>query len=102
MLPSLLSGNAPEALRSEVRRLVEANSPHGIAAALRAMAARPDSTPLLATISVPALVIVGAEDGVTPPEVARAMHEAIPASRAASSSISARATALSGRSATRR
>jgi pimeloyl-ACP methyl ester carboxylesterase len=45
------------------------------------MAARPDSTPQLAEIDVPTLIVVGAEDAITPPSEARAMHEAIPGSR---------------------
>ena len=81
MLPKLLSPNAPEQLRAEVRRLIEANQRAGIAAALRAMAARPDSTPLLATIGVPTLIVVGAEDGLTPPSDSRAMHTAIAGSQ---------------------
>jgi pimeloyl-ACP methyl ester carboxylesterase len=83
MLPKLLSGNAPAALRDEVRRMIESNDRAGIAAALRAMAARPDSTPLLASIDVPALVIVGAEDALTPPSEAQAMFDAIPGCRIA-------------------
>src|SRR5207253_10150713 len=67
MLPKLLSGGASKSLQAEVRRLIEANDRRALAAALRAMAARPDSTPLLATIGVPTLVVVGAEDGLTPP-----------------------------------
>jgi 3-oxoadipate enol-lactonase len=81
MLPKLLSSNAPEQLRAELRGIIEANDRAGIAAALRAMAARPDSTPLLATIAVPTLIIVGAEDGLTPPSDARAMHAAIAGSQ---------------------
>jgi pimeloyl-ACP methyl ester carboxylesterase len=83
MLPKLLSPNAPQQLRAEVRRLIEANDRAGIAAALRAMAVRPDSTPLLATIAVPTLVVVGAEDILTPPSDARAMHAAIAGSQLA-------------------
>jgi 3-oxoadipate enol-lactonase len=81
MLPKLLAAAAPAALRDEVRRMIEANDRAGIAAALRAMAARPDSTPLLATIDVPTLVIVGAEDALTPPSEANALYEAIPGCR---------------------
>jgi 3-oxoadipate enol-lactonase len=81
MLPKLLSQHAPDALRAEVQHMIEANDRAGIAAAQRAMAARPDSTPLLATIGVPTLVIVGAEDGLTPPSDAKAMHAAIHTSR---------------------
>jgi 3-oxoadipate enol-lactonase len=53
----------------------------GIVGALEAMIARPDSTPTVSTISVPTLVIAGAEDVLTPPKEARAMHAAIPFSR---------------------
>jgi pimeloyl-ACP methyl ester carboxylesterase len=81
MLPKLLSSSASEELRAEVRGIIEANHPAGIAAALRAMATRPDSTPLLATIAVPTLIVVGAEDGLTPPSDARAMHTAIAGSQ---------------------
>jgi pimeloyl-ACP methyl ester carboxylesterase len=38
------------------------------------MAQRADQTSLLAEIKVPTLVVVGAEDTVTPPGVAMAMH----------------------------
>jgi pimeloyl-ACP methyl ester carboxylesterase len=45
------------------------------------MAARPDSTPLLAEIRVPTTVVVGAEDALTPPAEAQVMHNAIADSR---------------------
>ncbi|HJZ48871.1 MAG TPA: alpha/beta fold hydrolase [Roseiflexaceae bacterium] len=83
MLPKLLSASAPTALRDEVRGIIESNDRAGIAAALRAMAARPDSTSLLAAIEVPVLVIVGAEDTLTPPSEAEAMFDAIPGCRLA-------------------
>jgi len=44
---------------------------------VRALMTRPDSTPLLATIHVPTLVIVGSEDTVTPPAAADALHAGI-------------------------
>ncbi len=81
MLPKLFAPSAPQALRDETRRIIEANDRRGIAAALRAMAARPDSTPLLPTIAVPTLIIVGAEDALTPPDDSRSMRDAIPNSR---------------------
>jgi 3-oxoadipate enol-lactonase len=81
MLPKLLSPDAPDALRADVRRMIEANDRAGIAAALRAMAARPDSTPLLPTIAMPTLIVVGSEDAITPPSDARAMQAAISGSR---------------------
>ena len=48
---------------------------------LEAMKARPDSTPGLASISVPTLIIVGEDDGVTPPDASRKLHEHIGGSR---------------------
>jgi pimeloyl-ACP methyl ester carboxylesterase len=53
----------------------------GVVGALEAMMERPDSTPTLATIDVPTLIIVGEEDVLTPPKEARAMHEQIAGSR---------------------
>jgi 3-oxoadipate enol-lactonase len=81
MLPKLLAPNAPAKLRDEVRRIAESNDRAGLAAALRAMAARPDSTAQLASIDVPTLVIVGAEDTLTPPSESQAMFDAIPGCR---------------------
>jgi pimeloyl-ACP methyl ester carboxylesterase len=81
MLPKLLAASAPTPLRDEVRQVIEANDRAGIAAAQRAMAARPDSTPLLAQIDVPTLVLVGAEDALIPPSEAQALHAGIAGSR---------------------
>jgi pimeloyl-ACP methyl ester carboxylesterase len=50
----------------------------GVVGALGAMRDRPDSTPLLQTIDVPTLVVVGEEDELTPPALSRAMTSAIP------------------------
>jgi pimeloyl-ACP methyl ester carboxylesterase len=61
---------------ARVRSLME-NSEAGYTGALEAMKNRPDSTGDLVRIRVPALVIVGEEDRVTPPEIARALHESI-------------------------
>jgi pimeloyl-ACP methyl ester carboxylesterase len=46
-----------------------------------ALAERPDSQPLLAQINVPTLVIVGAEDPLTPPADSQLMAERIPNAR---------------------
>jgi len=72
-LPKLLGAHAPEALRERVAAIMRANSPAGAAAALRGMALRTDSRDMLARFSGPVLVVVGAEDVLTPPEKARAM-----------------------------
>jgi 3-oxoadipate enol-lactonase len=63
------------------RAVMAASSPAGVAAMARALAARPDSRPLLGGIDVPTLVLVGEMDEITPPEQMRAMHQAIPGSR---------------------
>jgi 3-oxoadipate enol-lactonase len=68
-------------LVESVRHMMASVPPAGAIGALRAMAARPDSTPMLGTIDVPTLVVGGAEDGVTPPDVLRSMAAAIPNSR---------------------
>lgn len=68
--------NAP--LVQQVRDMMNKASPEGIAGALRAMRDREDSTALLGTIDVPTLVVVGSEDELTPPAVAKAMTAAIP------------------------
>ena len=64
-----------------VHRMLAQAPVEGIVGALEAMIARPDSTPTLATIDVPTLIIVGDEDVLTPPSEARAMHERIAGSR---------------------
>jgi 3-oxoadipate enol-lactonase len=64
-------------LVQRVQAIQASNSPAGIAAAQRAMAAREDSSELLARISVPTLVIVGSEDKLTPPAEAEVIHQGI-------------------------
>ena len=84
MVPLLL-GRSSRATRPDLiartREMIEANSPAGIAAAQRAMAARRDSTDLLAAINLPVLVIVGSEDSLTPVAEAESMHQALRGSR---------------------
>jgi pimeloyl-ACP methyl ester carboxylesterase len=80
MIPKLL-GETTRRSRVEVidrvRSLVLSNSSEAIAGAVRALMSRPDSTPLLPTIHVPTLILVGAEDTVTPPALSEKMHAAI-------------------------
>lgn len=61
-----------------VRRVVESTSPAAIAAAQRGMAARPDVSSLFSTIRVPTLVMVGAEDAISPPAEMRLIADAVP------------------------
>ena len=65
-----------------MRGIIRENKAAGVAAALRAMAARPDSTPLLARVGCPVLCIAGEEDLLTPPDVARDMARQTPRGRA--------------------
>jgi pimeloyl-ACP methyl ester carboxylesterase len=64
-----------------VRASMERNSPRAVAAALRGMARRPDSTPALPGITVPTLVLVGAHDAITPVDESRKMAEKLPNAR---------------------
>jgi 3-oxoadipate enol-lactonase len=54
---------------------------HGVAAALKAMAARPDSSPMLRSVNVPTQIIVGADDQITPAGGAQLMARGIPGAR---------------------
>lgn len=67
----------PEVVRA-VRQVVEATAPASIAAAQQGMAARPDVTGLLPQISVPALLIVGQHDEITPPPEMASVAAAVP------------------------
>ncbi len=81
MLPRLLGRSTRRtqpALVEQVREMVGRSSVPGIVGALGAMRDRPDSTALLPAIDVPVLVVVGEEDEVTPPAVARSMVAAVP------------------------
>lgn len=80
VLPTLL-GPTTERERPQVReqvlRMLDAAPPRAVAWAQRAMAARPDSFDVLRGSDVPGLVVVGAEDTLSPPEEAEQMAEAL-------------------------
>jgi pimeloyl-ACP methyl ester carboxylesterase len=81
MLPKLLApqtlAERPEMVAA-VRKMILGTDPRGIAASLRGMAQRPDSTPLLPAITCPTLVLVGQEDKLSPPEQMQALARQIP------------------------
>lgn len=81
MLPSLLTPATREGsvhVVEAVRKMILSTPPTTVIAALAGMAARHDSTRDLPTIAVPTLVLTGAEDAITPPDVGRDMAAAIP------------------------
>ena len=78
MLPKMV---VSDELKPRVREIMMSTSPEYVKASLRAMATRPDSSSLLPSIDVPALVIVGEEDTITPPADAERMANAIPNAR---------------------
>jgi len=82
MLPKLLAPGAAESLRDQVRAMIAAAPVPGIIGALAAMRDRPDSTELLPTLGgLPTLIVVGAEDALTPPKEAEGMAKAIPGAK---------------------
>ncbi len=76
--PPLLSGNASSGLTGRVRELIAAQPAASIAAAALGMAERPDSTPDLATIDVPTLVVTSDGDTLIPADVSSPMADEIP------------------------
>jgi 3-oxoadipate enol-lactonase len=63
-----------------IRSVISHTSPLSIAGTLLALAARTDTTPSLASVKVPTLIVVGAEDTLTPPSESEVMHRLIPGS----------------------
>jgi pimeloyl-ACP methyl ester carboxylesterase len=62
----------------ELRDVISRTSPDAIACAQRGMAARPDMTGLLPTITVPTLLVAGVEDALTPAKEMQQIADAIP------------------------
>jgi pimeloyl-ACP methyl ester carboxylesterase len=84
MLPRLFAAETNERqphVVDAVRNVILASSSRGVAAAQRALATRPDCTPLLPQIRVPTLLIVGEHDVISTPEEMQGMAAAIPGAR---------------------
>ncbi len=81
MMPKLFG---PDAVRvagdqmEQTRRVILANPPAGISAALGGMAERPDITSLLPQIRTPTLIVVGQHDGISTPDEMRGIAAQIP------------------------
>ena len=81
MIPKLLGATTRDhnpGAEETVRLLIKRHSPAAIRDAIVRMMERPDSTPLLPSITVPTLVVVGEEDVLTPPADAEAMVAVLP------------------------
>jgi len=80
MLPKMLTPKAlaerPD-LKKSVSDMMARQPVPGVVGALMAMRDRPDSTPTLAQISVPTLVITGAEDTLLPPKESEFIRDGI-------------------------
>ncbi|MEI6240469.1 MAG: alpha/beta fold hydrolase [Planctomycetia bacterium] len=75
MIPNLLASSdagrarpARAAVEEQLRRTIHATPVATITAALAALAARPDMVEPMRAVTVPVLLVVGAEDTITPPE----------------------------------
>ena len=78
VLERMVAPSADPRVKAHVHRMMTATDPGSAAAALRARAQRPDYRDLLTRVTVPALVVVGADDTYTPVSDAEAMHAALP------------------------
>ena len=81
VLEKMVAPYATAEVKAHVHGMMTATRPESAAAALRARAARTDHRALLPRVTVPALVVVGADDTYTPVADAEAMHAALPDSR---------------------
>jgi len=69
---------ANEKLQAFARASMEQQQPTAYIGALKAMAERPDSTPLLASLEIPVVVVHGTSDALIPVDRAREVKAALP------------------------
>ena len=86
MVPKLVAPPAtPLPRRSEIeeslRGMIRSQPVDTIVAALAALAARPDMSAAMQQVTAPTLLVVGAEDAITPPECLERAEAIIPAAR---------------------
>jgi pimeloyl-ACP methyl ester carboxylesterase len=81
MIDGIFGRDAVAELKAQWRGLMARMPPAGVAAASRALAQRAESFSTLPQIDCPTLVVVGAEDALTPADSMREIHRQIRASR---------------------
>jgi pimeloyl-ACP methyl ester carboxylesterase len=84
MLPKLITNEtlaSRHGIAEEIIWIGAAQTSEGIIGGLHALRDRPDARPMLATITVPTLVLVGKEDVLTPPAMAEALVAGIAGSQ---------------------
>lgn len=81
LAPKLFAEDVDPAVVERARTIALEQPVTGLVATQETIRDRPDSGPTLPTIDVPVLVLVGAEDRLTPPADAEAMVAALPDAR---------------------
>jgi pimeloyl-ACP methyl ester carboxylesterase len=79
MLPKLVGPAAQQAgtVPAQLKDLTRTNTADGVVDALEALKTRPDARPGLAGVQCPTLVMVGADDALTPPSAAESLRDGI-------------------------
>lgn len=77
----LLAPSASREMRDRAREIALDRDPDDLVATVEAIRDRPDSTPALAMITAPVLVVVGEDDALVPLADAAALATAIPGAR---------------------
>jgi pimeloyl-ACP methyl ester carboxylesterase len=83
LLPRLVGPDATDDVRAELDTCARRQPAGALVGALGALAERPDRSRSLGSIGMPTLVIVGADDAVTPPALAERLADGIPGARRA-------------------
>jgi len=86
MVPRLLRPPQPPephriAIEESLHAMIRSQPVETIVAALAALAARPDMSDAVRRVTAPALLVVGAEDAITPPDCLRRAEAIMPAAR---------------------
>lgn len=79
--PKLFSAGIPEDVVTQARSIAAGQPLESLIASVEALRDRPDSTATLADIDAPVLVLVGAEDVLTPPDAAKEIVAGVPLGR---------------------